>query len=200
MEEDSSYLEINPADVCQLPISQMANDANDDGVPLSISRPEGASNELEAFGKLSKVVARELFRMPYRAGDTEVMVTFEDGSEKFELTSIQLSLDKGKLMVRAFSEGGALMKTVDSDDLRKRDPKTGSFLVAEDDSADTSPKDEMITVYKAGSDDSPSEVVTVTPDQVERKAKVGYEVTWSDGSKFIYSHKAIAKAAGGSIR
>lgn len=196
MEEDSSYLEIDPEDVCQLPISQMANDANDDGVPLSISRPEGAANELEAFGKLSKVVARELFRMPYRAGDTEVMVTFEDGSEKFELTSIQLSLDKGELMVRAFSEGGALMKAVDSDDLRKRDPKTGSFLVAED----ASPKDEMITVYKAGSDDSPSELVTVTPNQVERKAKVGYEVTWSDGSKFIYSHKAIAKAAGGSIR
>ncbi|CAJ1931922.1 unnamed protein product [Cylindrotheca closterium] len=202
--EDNSNMEIDPKDVCQLPISQMANDANDDGVPLSISRPEGAINELEAFGKLSQVVARELFRMPYKAGDTEVMVTFEDGPEKFELTSIQLSLDKGKLMVRAFSEGGALMKAVDPDNLRKRDPKTGSFLVEpeEDDAtggASSPKKDEMISVYKAGSDDSPVPK-PVTPDKVERKAKVGYEVTWSDGSKFIYSHKAIVKALGGTIR
>lgn len=192
-------MEIDPKDVCQLPISELANDANDDGVPLSISRPEGAANELQAFEKLSKVVSRELFRMPYRAGDTEVVVTFEDGSEKFKLKSIQLSLDKGKLMVRAFSEGGAVMKAVDPDNLRKRDPKSGSFLVESYEDANSSgPKDDMITAYKAGSDSSPTELVT--PDRVERKAKVGYEVTWSDGSKFIYSHKAIAKAANGTIR
>ena len=192
-------MEIDPKDVCQLPISQLANDANDDGIPLSISRPEGAKDELQAFEKLAKVVARELFRMPYRAGDTEVMVAFEDAAEKFELTSIQLSLDRGKLVVRAFSEGGAIMKTVDPENLRKRDPKTGNFLVEpEENGGDSRPANDIVTVYKAGSDDNTSP--PVTPDRVERKAKVGYEVTWSDGSKFIYSHKAITKAAGGTIR
>ena len=194
-------MDIDPKDVCQLPISELANNANDDGVPLSISRPAEAANELKAFEKLAKVVVRELFRMPYRAGDTEVMVKFEqDGAEEFELTSIQLSLDKGgKLIVRAFSEGGALMKAIEPDNLRKRDPKTCSFLVEPDEEAASKPKDPMISVYKAGSDHGSNKPKVVTPDRVERKAKVGYEVTWSDGSKFIYSHKAITKAAGGTI-
>jgi hypothetical protein len=39
----------------------------------------------------------------------------------------------------------------------------------------------------------------VVPKSVEKKAKVGYEVTWGDGAKYIYSRHAIALAAGGVL-
>lgn len=151
-----------------------------------------------AFEKLAKIVSRELFRLPYRVNDDHNYVTFEDGDEKFDLSSIRLSKDKDALLVRAFSEGGAMQKRLNPTDLRNRDPRTGNMLDGVDEpSSNDGADDNMVTLYKASSQENPSS--DLSPDKVEKKAKVGYEVTWSDGAKFIYSQRAIAKAAGGVL-
>jgi alpha-mannosidase len=131
------------------------------------------------------------------ANDDSSYVTFEDGEEKFLLSTIQLSKDKDNLVVRFFSDGGALQKRLDSKDLRSRDPKTGNLLDRYDDSTKQENED-MVTVYRAGSSQHKN-TEGISPDRVEKKAKVGYEVTWSDGAKFIYSRTAIAKASGGIL-
>lgn len=189
-------MKIDPNDVCQLPISQIANDANDAGLPLCIARPKEASTELRAFEKLAKIVSRELLQLPYRVKGNDSYVTFEDGAENFDLSSIQLSKDKDALLVRAFSEGGALQKRLNPENLRNRDPRTGDVLAGVDKESGEK-ADDMVTAYKAS--DSGNLSSNISPDRVEKKAKVGYEVTWSDGAKFIYSHRAIAKAAGGML-
>lgn len=197
MKEENSTLKIDPNDVCQIPISELVNDANDSGSPLSIARPVGATNELLAFEKLAKIVSRVLFRLPYRADDDKNYVTFEDGDEKFDISSIRLSKDKDALLVRAFSEGGAMQKRLNPKDLRNRDPRTGNMLDGVDEPSSNDGADDMVTVYKASSQENQSS--DVSPNKVEKKAKVGYEITWSDGAKFIYSQRAIAKAAGGAL-
>eukprot|EP00980_Cylindrotheca_fusiformis_P003796 scaffold834_cov123-Cylindrotheca_fusiformis.AAC.43 len=199
LKEDNSNMKIHPDDVCQLPISELTNTANDSGLPLSIARPDNASNELLALEKLAKIVSRELFRLPFTIEVEDSHVTFEDGDEKFSLSSIQLSKDKNSLLVRAFSEGGALQKRLPPQILRNRDPRTGELLEGVDESPGTNAND-MVTIYKATSTVKPDvSADNVSADRVEKKAKVGYEVTWSDGAKFIYSQRAIAKAVGGVI-
>jgi hypothetical protein len=152
---------------------------------------------LLAFEKLAKIVSRELFRLPYRDDGDLNYVTFKGGDEKFDLSSIRLSKDKDNLLVKVISEGGALQKRLNSRDLRNRDPRTGNMLDGVDEPSNNDGADDMVKVYKASS----QEKVTpdVTPKTVEKKAKVGYEVAWSDGATFIYSQRAIAKAAGGVL-
>jgi hypothetical protein len=180
--------------VCQLPISSIANEANDSGVPLSLARPDAAANELLALGQLAQIVSKELFRLPYRSDEVQAHVTFEGNTEKFNLSTIRLSKDDDSLLVRAFSESGAMQQRIPPEELRNRDPKTGQDLERPDDKVEKSGVGSMVTLHRAGSSKSQTKLV---PDTIEKKAKVGYEVTWSDGAKFIYSRRAIALAAGG---
>ncbi|KAG7346750.1 ATP/GTP-binding protein [Nitzschia inconspicua] len=186
--------QLDPERICQLPISEIANEANETGIPLCLSRPAEARNELSAFEKLAQIVSRELFRLPYQVPQSEGTVVIDE--QEFDLTTIQLSQDKESLVVRFFSESGALQKRITPLSLRSRDPKTGQPLAGAQDVDDT-PFDEtgggMATIHKA------SKMSDIVPQKVEKKAKVGYEVTWSDGSRFIYSRVAIACAAGGKL-
>lgn len=199
LKENKVMVNMDEESVCQMPISQVANDANDSGIPLSITRPSEAKRELAAFRKLAKVVAKELFRMPFsKTGDSDFVI-FKDGEEKFDLSTVQLSKDNDSLLLRVFSEEGALQMRFDPKELRNRDPKTGDIIAGLDSSASkTEDNKGMVEVYRSGVEKTN---VAVTPgvDRVEKKAKVGFEVTWSDGAKFIYSQRAIAKAAGGTL-
>jgi hypothetical protein len=190
---------MNRENVCQLPISSAANDANDEGVPLSLSRPMVASRELDAFSRLAQIVSKELLTLPFRPENSSGTVSFEDNPEIFELGSIQLSLDGDAFLLRAFSEHGAIQKRFSPKELRSRDPKTGATLDEsgqEDDAPPAKSKVGMVEIHRSGAmkDDSKN-----LPGNIEKKAKVGYEVTWSDGAKYIYSRRAITLAAGGKV-
>jgi Mrp family chromosome partitioning ATPase len=197
----SNTPQLDPRRICQLPISEIANEANEIGVPLCLSRPSDAKNELLAFENLAKIVCRELFRLPYQVPPSEGVVLIDE--QNFDLSSLQLSLDKGSLVVRFFSDAGALQKRIIPENLRNRDPKTGQHLAGsegEQDKTTNGDKDGMVRIYKASSKPPSKKLSAVVPEQVEKKARVGYEVTWSDGSRFIYSRMAIAIAAGGNFQ
>lgn len=147
-----------------------------------------------AFDQLARTVSKELFRLPYRPDEIQGFVTFEGNAEKFSLSVIRLSKDGDSLIVRAFSDSGALQKRIAPDELRSLDPKTGQKLETTDDQAKEKKAGGMVEFHRAGSCKSHSKIL---PDRIEKKAKVGYEVTWSDGTKFIYSRRAIALAASG---
>lgn len=197
--EDVEIGNMNRENVCQLPISSAANDANDVGIPLSLSRPEAARSELEALSRLARIVSKELLTLPFRPENSSGSVSFEDNSETFELSSIQLSLDGDAFLIRAFSENGAVQKRFPPKDLRRRDPKTGSILEElreEEDKPPVKSKLGMVEIHRAGAMKDTSKDV---PESVAKKSKVGYEVTWSDGAKYIYSKRAIVLAAGGKV-
>lgn len=195
LKEDKAIVGLDAGSICQLPLSEAANEANDSGVPLTISRPSQAKRDLEAFRKLAEAVTKELFRLPYSKRDDHNFVVFEDGKEKFNLSTIQLSKDNDSLLLRIFSEEGALQKRFDPKELRNRDPKTGDVILDSNNSLQIE-DDSMVEVYRSASEQKVSSPLV---KRVDKKAKVGFEVAWSDGAKFIYSHRAIAKAAGGSL-
>ena len=187
--------------VCRLPISSEANNATEEGMPLSLSRPPSAKNELEALQNLAHIVSRELFRLPYKPENTIGTVSFEDNMEQFELNSIHLSLDGDRLVVRAFSENGAVQKRFLPKELRRLDPKNGSIL---DPTTGSIGYDSEPSIKKMGRIEIHRTSASKIDDKdmvknLEKKGKVGYEVTWGDGSKFIYSRRAIALAAGGRL-
>jgi Mrp family chromosome partitioning ATPase len=190
--------------VCQLPISEVANEANEDGVPLCLSRPKNAEKELKAFEKLASIVVKELYRLPYQTQPGQGTVMVEE--EKFDLSSIKLSQDKGHLIVRFFSDAGALQKRIAPQRLRQLDPKTGQLLQEEggpsnNDAQHRQGADDggMVSIYRAAKNKQDIEQPKIVPENVTEKGRVGFEVRWSDGAKFIYSRRAIAIAAGGSI-
>jgi hypothetical protein len=199
LEDDDTMAGMKTENVCQLPISSIANEANDTGVPLTLARPDAASNELNAFGELAHAVSKELFRMPYRSIQVqEGQVFFEDDGGTFEISALQLSQDKDdSFLVRAFSESGALQKRIPPEELRSRDPRTGQKLETVNNEHENDDDEVgMVKVHRSKSSKGHKKVV---PKSVEKKAKVGYEVTWGDGAKYIYSRRAIALAAGGVL-
>lgn len=190
---------VQRTNVCRLPISSAANDANEKGIPLSLSRPTMAATELDALAHLARAVSKELFRLPFKPENSTGSVSFEGSDERFELTSIQLSLDGDEFSLRVFSEKGALQKRFNPKELRNRDPKSGMLLVGtnEDEEAkSTKAKRSIVEIHHTG---ARKDNARDFPDKVEKKGKVGYEVTWSDGAKYIYSKRAIAMAAHGTI-
>jgi Mrp family chromosome partitioning ATPase len=198
---------LDPQSICQLPISELANDANETGIPICLSRPEGSEDILQAFDKLARTVSRELFRLPYRSQAGGGSVVVDD--QRFDLSSVQLAEEKGSLIVRFFSEGGALQKRILPKNLRCRDPKTGLVLDEQsteiDHSLSTKSKKgmaSMVSHVKASAvktSKSTDNSTQVIPERVEKKSRVGFEVTWSDGARFIYTQRAIAIAAGGVV-
>ena len=196
---------LSPQNVCQLPISGTANAAIDTGIPICISRPAEAQQELETFEKLAKIVSRELFQLPYREPSSEGMVLLED--EEFDLSTIHLSDDAGSLLIRFFSENGALQKRVPYVNLRTRDPMSGDVVdeqtssAAEDEIGQVNDEQKVVvSLHKSGCGASEKQDPTkISPERIEEKGRVGFEVTWNDGSRFIYRRSVIALAAGGAI-
>ena len=190
-----------PENICQLPISGIANTAIDTGVPICISRPEEAKDELDAFTKLAKIVSRELFQLPYRQASSTGMVLIED--QYFDLSTIHLSADGDSLKVQFFSENGALQKRIPPENLRNLDPMSGQVIdesssVADNEGRINKSETVIVSTHKSNSDASDGQA-KVTPERIEEKGRVGIEVTWSDGSRFIYRRSVIAIASGGDI-
>lgn len=182
-----------------MPISAAANDANEEGVPLSLSRPSCATKELDALSQLARIVSKELFRLPYRPENSNGVVAFDGNQKLFELASIQLNLDGEAFLLRAFSENGALQKRFPPKALRARDPKTGAVVETEQAPEEPLPSSRagMVEIHRAGKIKSTGG--KDLPERVEKKGKVGYEVVWGDGAKYIYSRRAIAMAAGATL-
>uniref|UniRef100_A0A7R9ZQY8 Uncharacterized protein n=1 Tax=Craspedostauros australis TaxID=1486917 RepID=A0A7R9ZQY8_9STRA len=211
LEDGTEHLDINRTNICQLPISEITNDATDAGVPLCLSRPDVAQRELDAFGELAKIVARELFQLPHKKTESQQFVKFEGTDDTFDIVSLQLSLDKdGDISLRAFSEKGAVQKKVDPFELRSRDPKTG----AKEDATTEKSTDASSTASQGGQKDGgaagapvislysaseASEKKKTIPVSVEKKGGYGYAVEWADGATYIYSLVAIAVGSGGSL-
>jgi hypothetical protein len=185
--------------VVQLPISTTTNDANDAGEPICLMRSEAAHVELSAFSTLAKNVSKELLKLQYGRSDNPEVVTFGTDSQTYDVSTIQLSLDKkvagDGLMIRLFSDSGATQERIVGAELRSRDPKTGDKLESSPfkDEVESSNKDPMVTESRAAAKKSPS----LTPKKVDKKGRYGYAVHWDDGAIIIYSVLSIARAAGG---
>jgi Mrp family chromosome partitioning ATPase len=201
--------------VVQLPISLFTNDANDVGVPLTISRPNDATAELTAYKLLSDIVSEELLRLQYGSTSQSgniVLVNFDSYSDiNFDVANVSLSLDKTKgdekLIVRIFSDSHAAQFYISTpSDLRSRDPKTGDVIadspylainenLRNEETHNWSP-DHVVTITKTSGKRSPSAI----PTRVERRGRYGFAVEWADGATIIYSMRSLAKAAGGKLK
>ena len=205
-----SFVSDVPVNVVQLPISMATNDANECGIPLTISRPATAVKELSAYKILSNIVSEELLRLQYGASSNDEaveLVSFSAATNEeictFDVANVSLHLDKTKgnekLIVRIFSDTNALQFTISSpSDLRSRDPKTGDIMT-------DSPHITKSTT--PDNNDGPTVVVKVTkrspsviPIKVERRGRYGFAVEWADGATIIYSMRCLAKAAGGELK
>jgi NUBPL iron-transfer P-loop NTPase len=191
--------DINTENICQLPLSLAANDAAERGVPWTLSRPSNAVAELEAMTQLARIVSRELLRLPFRPESSTGVVTFDDAPEMFELSSMQLCLEGGDFLLRAFTEQGAVQRRIAPEDLRARDPRTGETLHGTGEASPALADTKVSRKVKIHRNDA-FEGGRESPDRVEKKGKVGFEVTWGDGAKYIYSRRAIAMAAGGRVK
>ena len=193
-----SMTEINAENVCQLPLSLATNSASEQGVPFALSRPANATVELEAISHLARIVSRELLKLPFQYEGTGDVVSFDDAPERFALANIELSLEGGNFWLRAFTEWGAVKRRISPKDLRPRDPKSGEILENErkhDQSPPDAKRSGMILVHGGRVLESTQQ----SPERLEKKGKVGFEVLWGDGTKIIYSRRAIAMAAGGRV-
>lgn len=189
----------------QLPISTLTNNANDNGTPLCLSRPENATEELAVFEQLACAVAKELLLLQHgrsRSDDGGVdepgMVVFEGTDERFNIATTNLSMDYAEegFLVRLFSDGGATQLSLSAQELRSRHPKTGEKLdlgVKDEQDNGKPPSNGMVQHHKVS-------VPRLMPATVEKKGKYGYSVEWADGATIIYSMLSIAKAAGGRIK
>ncbi|VEU37005.1 unnamed protein product [Pseudo-nitzschia multistriata] len=200
IKESLGNIALKPENICQLPISEIATIGNDTGIPICLSRPEEAKLELEAFEKLAKIVSRELFQLPHRTPSSEGMVALD--GEHFDLSTINLSEDKGSIVVRFFSENGAIQKRVPSQNLLRLDPMTGDVIDKSSSPEKTEAKNDqegvVVSVHKASSN-ACGHASEILPERIQEKGRVGFEVTWSDGSRFIYRRSVIAIAAGGTF-
>ena len=195
--EEKGHLDIKLENVCKFPISTLANDATEDGDPLTLSRPKGATEELSSFELLGDIVSRELYTLPHRTSENQDLIVFHGSEETFDLVSLQLSLDddaERPLVIRIFSESGAMQLRFAPSELRSRDPKTGEVVGSSGKSSKdaTQQKKGMASVHKVDSSTKKN-----FPQAVEKKGKYGYQVTWADGARIIYSMLAIVKAGGG---
>ena len=193
-----SMTQINADNVCQLPLSLATNCAVEQGVPFALSRPTNAISELEAISQLGRIVSRELLKLPFRSTGTGDVFSFDDAPEMFELPSAELTLEGGNLWLRAFTERGAVKKRIAAKDLRERDPRSGEILQNEHNPYQSPPDAKragMVLVHRARA----NEVTQKPPERLEKKGKVGFEVSWDDGSRLIYSRRAIVMAAGGRL-
>lgn len=200
-------VDFKSSNVFQLPISTLTNDANDIGVPLCLSRPEKATEELDVFEQLASAVARELLLLQHGRSrsdsggvDEPGTVVFVGSDEKFDVATTHLSVDYAEegFLVRLFSGAGAIQLRLSAQELRSRHPKTGEMLelAAEDDQGNCEPSSNGMVQYHKVSAPRP----VLMPATIEKKGRYGYSVEWADGATIIYSMLSIAKAAGGRMK
>lgn len=187
------------------------NDANEQGNPLTISRPAEADIELTAYRELADTVSRELLLLQFGSGQTEgtEFVAFNDTDEKFDLSSVVLSLSRVKsdeqVTVRLVSGTGAIQKHIAASDLRCRDPKTGDLIPDspfrnKGGGSTGTASDDAVTVTKVTARPKGKRSPSVIPRKVERKGRYGFAVQWDDGATIIYSLLCIARAAGAQLK
>jgi Mrp family chromosome partitioning ATPase len=179
-------LEESVKHIFQLPISTLTNNANDAGVPLTLSRPSEASEELAMMENLAATVSRELFLAQHGQSDPsfesslphKVVFPNSTADDEFDVASTHLSLNAEGFLARFFSDKGAMQVPILAENLRARHPKTGDIM------------DEIATgmVQK-----SPPKLL---PAKLDPKGRYGYSVEWADGATIIYSMLSIARAAG----
>lgn len=130
-----------------------------------------------------------------------VTLSDENHTNRYDLTSLHLSLEKGGtlLTVRLFSESGATQLSLSGEDLRTRDPKTGTKLHDEGN----------VTNVKKGACNSSDKIILdqyqhieskFIPIKIDKKGHYGYEIEFQDGATIIYSLLSVAIAAGAEVQ
>jgi hypothetical protein len=146
------------------------------------------------------------------------MATFEEHdsdkpTDEFPLQSAMLLTDNSNhsFILRMFSKGGAIQKTIDANVLRLTHPKTGARLDQIDPSASNDKTFQaMLTRSQTGSEkgcSSPIDDIHLSsasskrlfPVKIEKKGNYGFSCEWADGSTIIYSMSSILKAFGGRL-
>lgn len=198
---------LDESNIFQLPISSRMNEANDDGSPLCLSRPEEASVELDVFHKLSSTIAKDLLLLDHGQTDeeTDEKIMIEIDGKKFHVSSLHLSVDNDKQMfiVRLFSDSGATQVLIPGDKLRSWHPKLGEALPILNHEHD---EDKVIVTQTSGKQGRGSHgnaqhppTPKLFPCKLEKKGKYGYSVEWADRSTIIYSMYSLGKAAAGGM-
>jgi hypothetical protein len=200
---------LNESSIFQFPISSKTNEANDEGVPLSLSRPKDASVELDTFHQLSSTIARELLLLQHgRSSEVSDNSSVRIGGEIFDVASLHLSVDNTAktFSVRLFSDGGATQVSIQGEILRSWHPKLGEPMEVET-TDEEDKRDGMITRTSGTgcsshdhSHDHSHEIKSgpiLFPCKIEKKGRYGYSVEWGDQATIIYSMYSIARAAGG---
>jgi hypothetical protein len=201
---------LDKSNIFQLPISSRMNEANDDGSPLCLSRPEEASIELDVFHKLSCSIVRDLLLLDYGHPneESEEQTLIEIDGKKFQVSSLHMSVDNEKQMfiVRLFSDSGATQVLIPGHKLRSWHPKLGEPWPIQDDEKITKPDEKIMVTHTSGTKGcgshghgslhmSPSPTPKLFPCKLEKKGKYGYSIEWADRSTIIYSMYSLAKAA-----
>ena len=191
----------------QFPISSAANDATESAAPLCLTRPANAAEDLGLYEQLARTVSRELLRVHYGETESQHYITFPDEhlDDTFAVATLQLNLEKttspASILLRLFSESGAIQKRIHPAALRSRDPKTGDII-------EDSPfrdqieeaSDHIVAVHHLGASGTTKKISpSLSPIKVQRKGRYGFAVEWSDGATIIYSKASLARAAGGHI-
>lgn len=194
--------------IFQFPISSLMNEANDDGCPLCLSRPEKAAVELNRFHELASTVAKELLLLEYGSSDeTSEESSVQIDGRRFDVNSLHLSVDNklNRFIVRLFSDSGATQVVIPGEKLRLWHPKLGVPMddVSGGGSDNTKEgKSSMVTHTSSNgcashSHDQGGQTHRLFPCKLEKKGRYGYAVEWADHSTIIYSMYSLARAAGG---
>jgi hypothetical protein len=200
--------------IVKLPLSENTHVANDSSQPLCLTRPNTPSDatELAAFRQLANVVSTRLLQVQYGdAADTHVCVQFDSTPDPFRVDNLHLQVSPAaqskdgvtSLIVRLFSDTGAIQMDLSGKRLRATDPKTGDSL--QPTSADSNQQE--TTQATAATGKAPVKVTKSStrnktnpssiPVKVQKKGRYGFSVEWADGATIIYSNLALARAVGG---
>lgn len=199
---DQTSSNLKESNIFQFPISARLNEANDEGIPLCLSRPQEAAKELDIFRDLSISVSNELLRAQHGKSNSvtdDVSIRIEN--HVFDVANLHLSSDNANesFLIRFFSDSGATEVRISGEKLRYWHPKLGEPL-------DIESKDEKVVVVTShsgcGSHDHPrsdqKRKSRLFPCKIEKKGRYGYQIEWADQATIIYSMYSLAKAAGGT--
>jgi hypothetical protein len=192
-----------------LPLSPLTNNSNELGDPLCLLRPEAAATELQAYHHLASAVSAELLKLEHLQSSDSESVTFDHDASRpvFLLNTLQLSLDRtnpssSHMLVRLYSDQGAVQKRFAAAELRHRDPKSGAKLNGFDTMMEqvTSLARQEGDMVERSSRPASKLSPSLIPSKVSRKGRYGFAVAWSDGATIIYSLRCLAVAAGASTQ
>ena len=162
---------IDESTVFKFPVSTYISESNDEGIPIALSRPNNATNEVGMYDKLAQSIRRSLFTSMYDENNRDsIIVRTPEESFKIDIDSMMMNISSTseEIVIRLYSENSATQLKVNGHMLRKRDPKTGEIC-------------------------SNSQINSKIA-QISKKGKYGYVIEWDDGSKIIYSLLSISMA------